>query len=60
MNKKILFAIMTLLLLVTACNKNDDIEILQSLVKVSSAFKNMTEAMLTPATVLLRLILQVS
>ena len=34
MNKKILFAIMTLLLLVTACNKNDDIEILQSLVFV--------------------------
>ena len=27
MNKYILFAIMTLLLLVTACNKNDDIEI---------------------------------
>lgn len=34
MNKNILFAIMSLLLLVTACNKNDDIERLQSLVFV--------------------------
>ncbi len=32
MNKNILFTIMTLLLLATACNKNDDIERLQSLV----------------------------
>ena len=34
MNKIILFAIMSLLLLVTACNKNDDIERVQSMVFV--------------------------